>query len=209
MKQQVAPVNGRDRVPGSMSSSPASLDADVNSLSTTSSTASSCLPLVPASSSRAAPTPVSGKTVTACTQPRGTSNVRSVSGPGSIITYIDCNNSRHTTQHQIAASFCPDIGQEDDADDEEETVTVQRKSSESSCLQVRRGSEPVLTALHRTDDSLIASSDNSKRWSTAIAVDSSARRGCTQSSSTQSSESMVRAVTHSPVSQSIPIHCKH
>lgn len=207
-QQSVASVNGRSErlpPPGSMSSSPASLDADVNSLSTTSSTTSSCLPLVPTSSrSVAAATPsVSGKSAAPCGQSRGTSNVRPcASGPGSIITYIDCNNTRRNHKHQPFSPIRPDHDDDDEeeADDEADVTVVQLKSkstTSSSHLQVRRGSEPVLTALHRLEDNLTAaaSSDNSKRWSTAIAVDSSGRQ---QSCSRRSSESVVSViVTHS------------
>lgn len=196
-QQQVTAV----RLPpssGSMSSSPASLDVDVNSLSTTSSTASSCLPLVPTSARGAA---VSGKVrqgAAPCGQSRGTSNdiVRSssaaVSGPGSIITYIDCNSSSPLHRHQ---PFCSSSQEEaHDGDDEGEDEVTQASPTSASCLQVRRGSEPVLNAVHRfqadEEDLLTANCDNSKRWSTAIAVDSSARKGCSTQSK-GSSESLV------------------
>ena len=164
-----------------MSSSPASLDADVNSLSTTSSTASSsCPPLVP-----------NGRG-------GGCGGGKHASGPGSIITYIDCNSASHLLRH---APFLSPLDQGLDGDDDEgdeadvEVTQIELKveaSSAAPCLQVRRGSEPVLTTLHRSssDDDVSDKKDNSKRWSTAIAVDSSSRRGCgTQTK--RSSESLV------------------
>lgn len=182
--------------PGSVSSSPASLDVDVNSLSTTSSTASSCLPLVP--SSARVVSAAGNKGAAPCGQPRGTSNdkVRSsaaaaASGPGSIITYIDCNSSSQLHRHQ---PFCSSSQEEaHDGDDEGEDDVTQATATSASCLQVRRGSEPVLNAVHRFEadgDLLTANCDNSKRWSTAIAVDSSGRKGCCTQSE-RSSESLV------------------
>jgi hypothetical protein len=134
-------------------------------------------------------------------QSRGTSNDKvlsrsaaAASGPGSIITYIDCNSSQaaHQQRRQQSTSF--EDG--DDGDDEGEDDPLAANSiSTSACLQVRRGSEPVLNAVHRfqsDEEDLMTSNncDNSKRWSTAIAVDSSARNGCS-SQSQRSTESLV------------------
>ena len=212
VKQQVTGTRSeRLPPPGSMSSSPASLDVDVNSLSTTSSTASSCLPLVPVSCGGSGRAPVSGKKGAApCGQSRGTSNdiVRSssaaVSGPDSIITYIDCNSGSQLHRHQ---PFCSSSQEEaHDGDDEGEDEVTQTSPNSASCLQVRRGSEPVLNAVHRfeaDEDLLTANCDNSKRWSTAIAVDSSGRKGCCTQSK-RSTESLVSLLLRPVVCTSSP-----